>query len=266
MPSSRRTREDLVLEVAGEERVLGLQRGDRVHGVGPADGGRRGLGEPEVADLAGLHQLGHRADGLLDRDRLVDAVLVVEVDVVDAEPLQRGVAGRADVVGGAVDADHGAVGEPLVAELGGELDLVAPAGDRLADELLVGEGAVHVGGVEEGHAEVERPVDGVGAALLVGRAVELRHPHAAEAEGSETVREPSLSMSGWSCLPPFAFECAPRSSGLARPCSRRARSCGRWRAGGPSPRRAGARRPRGARAAGSRRSASLPSPSRTRAA
>ena len=49
---------------------------------------RRRLGQAEVADLAGLDQLGHRADGLLDRHRLVDAVLVVEVDVVDAEPLQ----------------------------------------------------------------------------------------------------------------------------------------------------------------------------------
>ena len=57
------------------------------------------------------------------------------------------------------------------------------AGDGLADELLVGEGAVHVGGVEEADAEVEGPVDGVDALLLVRRAVELAHPHAAEAEG-----------------------------------------------------------------------------------
>ena len=143
--------------------------------------GRR-LGEAEVAHLAGRDQLGHRADGLLDRDGLVDAVLVVEVDVVDAEPLQRGVARGADVLGAAVDADPGAVGEPLVAELGGQLDLVAAAGDRPADELLVGERAVHVGGVEEGHAEVERSVDGGEAGRLVGAAVELRHAHAAEAE------------------------------------------------------------------------------------
>ena len=128
----------------------------------------RGLGQAEVADLAGRDQLGHRADGLLDRDGLVDAVLVVEVDVVDAEPLQRGVAGGADVLRPAVDADPGAVGAALVAELGGQLDLVAAAGDRLADQLLVGERAVHVGGVEEGDAEVERAVDGRDALRLVG--------------------------------------------------------------------------------------------------
>ena len=215
MPSSRTVGEDLVLEVAGEQRVLGLQGGDRVHGVRPADGGGRGLGQAEVADLAGLDELGHGADGLLDRDGLVDAVLVVEVDVVDAEALQRGVAGRADVVGAAVDADHGAVGEALVAELGGELDLVAPAGDGLADELLVGEGAVHVGGVEEGHAEVERPVDGVGAALLVGGAVELRHPHAAEAEGGDGqgVRSVASGCSWLHRAPSSALQVKPGRSG-----------------------------------------------------
>ena len=88
--------------------------------------------------------------------------------MVDAEALEGGVTGRADVVGVAVDAHHGAVGQALVAELGGELDLVASSGDRPADELLVGERAVHVRGVEEGHAELEGAVDGVEAALLVG--------------------------------------------------------------------------------------------------
>ena len=165
MPSSRSSRQDLVLEVAGEERVLGLQRGDRVRRR--ARGGwssARGLRQPEVAHLAGLDQLGHGADGLLDRDGLVDAVLVVEVDVVDAEAL-RGEASqaRADVVGRAVDAEPAAVGRALVAELGGEHDLVAAAGDGAADQLLVGERAVHVGGVEEGDAEVEGAVDGVDA-------------------------------------------------------------------------------------------------------
>ena len=67
MPSSRQRRQDLVLEVAGAQRVLGLQRGDRVHGVRAADGRGRRLGEPEVADLAGLDELRHGADGLLDR-------------------------------------------------------------------------------------------------------------------------------------------------------------------------------------------------------
>ena len=67
-------------------------------GVRPADGVGDASDRPRWRDLAGLDELGHRADGLLDRHGLVDAVLVVEVDVVDAEPLQRGVAGGADVL------------------------------------------------------------------------------------------------------------------------------------------------------------------------
>ena len=130
-----------------------------------------------------LDELRHRADGLLDRDRLVDAVLVVEVDVVDAEPLQRGVARLAHVLRLAVDAEEAAVLAALVAELRGEHDLVAAAGDRAAHELLVGERAVHVGGVEEDDPELERPVDGGDGLVLVGGAVELGHPHAAEALG-----------------------------------------------------------------------------------
>jgi hypothetical protein len=47
--------------------------------------GRR-LAESDVTDLAFLDQLGHCADGLLDRHVRVDAVLVVEVDVVGSEP------------------------------------------------------------------------------------------------------------------------------------------------------------------------------------
>src|SRR5438093_11834360 len=48
-----------------------------MHGVrAPHRGGRR-FRKTEVADLARAHQLGHRADRLLDRDALVDAVLVI---------------------------------------------------------------------------------------------------------------------------------------------------------------------------------------------
>ena len=135
-------------------------------------------------------ELGHRADGLLDRHRRVDAVLVVEVDVVDAEPLQRGVAGRPDVLRAAVDAERRVPSlVALVAELGREHDLVAAAGDRPADEPLVGERAVHVGGVEEGDAEVEGAVDRArSTAASSAGAVELGHAHAAEAEGGDGER------------------------------------------------------------------------------
>src|SRR4051794_22636703 len=144
-----------------------------------------GLGEPEVADLALLHELGHRADGLLDRRLLVDAVLVVEVDGVHAEALERRLARLAHVAGVAADAEELAVLAAHVAELrGDQRALPAPLAQRAADKPLVGERAVHVGGVEQGHAELERAVDGAHRLALVGGPVELRHPHAPEAERS----------------------------------------------------------------------------------
>ena len=61
--------------------------------------------------------------------------------------------------------------------------LVAPVGDRAADELLVVAVPVRVGGVEHRHAELEGAVDGGDRLRLVGCAVELGHAHAAEPFG-----------------------------------------------------------------------------------
>lgn len=91
-----------MFDAALEEAVLGLYGGQRVHGVGAGDGGGRGLAQADVADLAGGDQLGHGPDALLDRDVRVDAVQVVQVDVVRTEVAQRAVGRAADVLGGPV--------------------------------------------------------------------------------------------------------------------------------------------------------------------
>ena len=126
-----------------------------------------GLGQADVADLPLLHQLGHAADRLLDRRVGIDPVLVEEVDRVDAEPLQRAFAGAARIFRAAVDADR-LVAVPAQRELGGDDEAVAPAPDRLAEQLLVGERAVHFGGVEEGDAEIDRAVDGGDRFVVAG--------------------------------------------------------------------------------------------------
>src|SRR4051812_38926179 len=153
--------------------------------VRAADGLRRGLAEAEVADLALGDELAHRADGLLDRRLGIDAVQVVEVDVVAAEALQRALDRAAHVLRRAVE--RAAVGilrgrRGADPHLRGELDLVAAPDDGAADELLVREGPVHLRGIEEGAAELEGPVDRRDRLALVGRAVEGRHAHAAQAD------------------------------------------------------------------------------------
>ena len=80
------------------------------------------------------------------------------------------------------------------AALGREHHPVAPAANRPADQLLVGERAVHVGGVEQRHAEVEGAMDGGDRLRLVARAVELAHPHAPEADGGDLERAESSRL------------------------------------------------------------------------
>jgi hypothetical protein len=109
-------------------------------------------------------------------------VLVVEVDGVDTEPLERGVAGLANVVGIAADAKPLAVRPAHISELRCQHDLIPSTGDRAPDELLIRERSVRVGRVEEVHAKVEGAVDRRDRLILVGRSVELGHAHAAQSE------------------------------------------------------------------------------------
>ena len=103
IPSSSSVGRISVLGLAPPERVLALQRGDRLDGVRAADRLHARLGEAEVPDLARLDQLLHRAGDVLDRDARVDAVLVEQVDRVGPEPLQRRVDAALDRLRAAVE-------------------------------------------------------------------------------------------------------------------------------------------------------------------
>jgi hypothetical protein len=120
-----------------------------VHGVGAADRGGAGFGQADVADLALGHQLSQSAGGVLDRGVRVDPVLVVQVDVVDTEPLQGTFDRSADVSRAAVENTRAATGVRDEAELRRQHNLVAVALEGLADHLFVGVRAVNLGGVDE---------------------------------------------------------------------------------------------------------------------
>src|SRR5229473_675669 len=151
-------------------------------GVGAADGGGRRLRESEKADFPRAHQIRHGAHGLLDWHAAIHAVLVVQVDVIDAEPLERRVARLAHVVSAAVHALPAAVRAAHVAELGGEHHAITFAVDRLADQELVGVRTVHIGRIEERDAQLDGAMDGRKRLVIVAAAVEIRHPHAPEPE------------------------------------------------------------------------------------
>ena len=140
-----------------------------------------------MLDLALGDQVLDRARHVLDRHVRVDAVLVEEVDDLDPQPLQRRVADLADVLGPAVEARLLLrLGIDIEAELGGDHHLVAHRLQRLADHLLIGEGAIDLGGVEEGDAALYRRADQRDTLVLTDRSgIAEVQPHAAEADGRD---------------------------------------------------------------------------------
>src|SRR6266851_6750746 len=107
---------------------------------------RRRLGQTEVAGFARFDEVCHRADGLLDRDLRIDAMLIVEIDDVDLQPLQTRVALLEDILSIAAHAEKLVVRTAHIAELRCDHHVLAPAGYRFSDQLLVAAVAVHAGG------------------------------------------------------------------------------------------------------------------------
>ena len=178
----------LLLGTPPPQRVLALHGRHRLDRVRSSDrlGGR--LGHAEVLHLAGLDEFLDRAGDVLDRHLRVDPVLVVEVDGVDAEPLQRAVDDLPDDVGLARDPPARLALDrvDVPPELGGDHDLTPERGQRLADEFLVDVRTVDLGGVEERDAAVDCGADQRDHLLPVGRvAVAAGHAHAAQPDGGD---------------------------------------------------------------------------------
>ena len=138
---------------------------------------------------------------------------------------QRAVDRLAHVLRAAVLAQH-VLGGVLDHEpaLGGQEDVVAAAGDRPADELLVRVRPVHVGGVEQRHAELERAVDGRDRLRLValGGPVGPGHAHAAEADPARDVDHAVSRIGAASVMTIVCSKCAegePSSVRIVQPSS-----------------------------------------------
>src|SRR5690606_12413974 len=129
-------------------------------------------------------------DRLLDRDVAIAPMLIPQVDVPDAEPLERAVDCAAHVLRSPVDAGHPAVLNPE-AELGRADRAITMPGEAATEELLVRVGSVDLGRVEEIHAEVECAMDRRNRLRVVRRPVHVTHAgdaghaHRAEADGGD---------------------------------------------------------------------------------
>ena len=144
-----------------------------MHLVRAANGFGRSLGESEVTHLARPHQFGHGANGIFNGNGFINAVLVIQVDHVGAQPLEAGLAGLLHVLRTAVHAQKFALRPAHVAELGGEHDLVTAVFDGAAHQLFVFAGAVHVGRIKERAAEFDGAMNGGDGFLFVACAIEL---------------------------------------------------------------------------------------------
>jgi hypothetical protein len=135
--------------------------------------------QPEVLYFALLNQLHHRARDVFDRNGGIDAVLVQHVNRGDLQSRQHRVDDAPNVVGPAIDAIAGSVGIDAEAELGGDHDLIPDRAQRFADEDLVRERPVRLGGVEQGHATFDRRPDDRDTLLPIRRrTVHGFEPHA----------------------------------------------------------------------------------------
>jgi hypothetical protein len=138
------------------------------------------LREPDVAHVAGFHQIRDRADGVLDGHVRVAPRRLIEIDVVRLQPLQRVRQRRLHRGRPRIVPEPRAVGPALRAELHLDERLLPLSGERLAEEHLVVAHPIEVAGVEQRDAGVEGGMDGGDTLAVVGRAIHPRHSHAAE--------------------------------------------------------------------------------------
>ena len=132
----------------------------------------REVGDAQGADLAFGRELGHGAQGVVQRRGTVRLVQVEQVDAVHAEPAQAALDAVAQPFGG--QRRVLAVVRVRHAGLGGEDDLIPAPLEEPGQHFLGGAAHVGVGGVDGGDAGVERLVHHAAGGGLVGGVAE-RH-------------------------------------------------------------------------------------------
>jgi hypothetical protein len=180
-------REHRDLGVAGPQRILRLQRRDRVRRMRATQGGGADFRQSDRADLAGRLEFHELADGVFDGNAFVPAMQIVQVDVFGPEIAQRLLADRADRFRPAVD--HALAVATEQAAFARDHDVVRPPGEDFADQLLVGAESVERRGVEMCDSEIERPAQHLlGHLARLRWAIGMRQVHATKADRGDRVR------------------------------------------------------------------------------
>jgi len=134
----------------------------------------------EVPDLAGLDEVGQRAECLVDVGNPIRDTHLVEVDPVGLKPAQRALDSLCDPPPRRTEMVGVVVAERNT-ELDGDYDVVAPpVRQRLAQDLLRLAGGIAIGGIDEVDAGVQRLADDLDRFVVIGVAERAEH-HRAEA-------------------------------------------------------------------------------------
>src|SRR5690348_193341 len=110
-----------------------------------------------MPNLARTHQIGHSAYGVLNRYRAVDPMLIIKIDVIDAEPLKRSITSASNILRRAIKKT---IRPRLVShksKLRGKDHALAPALQRLAH--LDFRYSVNIRGIEERDPQIHSAMD-----------------------------------------------------------------------------------------------------------
>src|ERR1700694_4923452 len=133
-----------------------------------------------MPDLARLHQLRHCADRGLDRRLWIYSVLIVKIDVINAQPLQTSFASFLHVIGLAVDTTNiWIAGIADDSKLCGQYNTVALSLNRSTNQLFIRIRSINVRRIEEVDAKFKSAMNGGDRFCIIAPRIKLRHAHAA---------------------------------------------------------------------------------------
>jgi len=109
-------------------------------------------------------------------------VLIVEIDLLDAQPPQARFAGLLHVFRTSIHAQKLALGRTDISELRGQHHFMLASVNRTPQQLFISADPVHIGRIHEIYAMIDGAVNGGDGFGVVRRTVKLGHAHAAQSD------------------------------------------------------------------------------------
>src|SRR6476620_2704687 len=176
-------RNDLCFRLSPPQRILILQRRDRLDSMCPPDGLHSGFRKSKVLHLALLDKVLHSSSNIFNGNFVINPMLIEQIDDIGLQPLKRGLGNFLNVLGPAVQCARLSISR-IESELGRDDDIFTERLQRFADEFFVRERPIDLSGIEKSDASFDRRPNKGDSLLLVNRRTETEsQPHATESDG-----------------------------------------------------------------------------------